>query len=123
MVRLHIHPFIAVAYAPVVPAWTWYFSTQPQPFHRLAASGPGKRNRDRHSVSRTVSNFIDARVATAGALLAAGARHVVVMDGAYHGHTTATIDLSPYKFNGPGGSGKCVPTLCCYRMGTPASNA
>lgn len=69
-------------------------------------------------VSTTVSSFMDARVATAGALLAAGARHVVVMDGAYHGHTTATIDLSPYKFNGPGGSGKCVPTLCCYRMGT-----
>lgn len=39
---------------------------------------------------------------------AAGAQHAVVMDGAYHGHTTATIDLSPYKFNGPGGSGKCV---------------
>lgn len=27
------------------------------------------------------------------------------MDGAYHGHTTACIDLSPYKFSGPGGSG------------------
>lgn len=38
----------------------------------------------------------------------AGAKHVVVMDGAYHGHTTATIDLSPYKFNGPGGSGRCA---------------
>jgi 4-aminobutyrate aminotransferase-like enzyme len=36
----------------------------------------------------------------------AGAQHVVVMDGAYHGHTTATIDLSPYKFNGAGGSGR-----------------
>lgn len=35
-----------------------------------------------------------------------GARHVVVMDGAYHGHTSATMDLSPYKFNGPGGTGK-----------------
>lgn len=41
----------------------------------------------------------------------AGAKHVVVMDGAYHGHTTATIDLSPYKFNGPGGSGRCSELL------------
>lgn len=30
----------------------------------------------------------------------------MVMDGAYHGHTTATIDLSPYKFNGAGGTGR-----------------
>lgn len=32
--------------------------------------------------------------------------HVIVMDGAYHGHTSATMDLSPYKFNGPGGNGQ-----------------
>ena len=25
---------------------------------------------------------------------------------AYHGHTNLCIDLSPYKFNGPGGSGR-----------------
>lgn len=37
---------------------------------------------------------------------APGAMHVAVMDGAYHGHTTACIDLSPYKFAGPGGKGK-----------------
>jgi hypothetical protein len=36
----------------------------------------------------------------------AGAMHVVVMAGAYHGHTTAVIELSPYKFDGPGGQGK-----------------
>ena len=27
------------------------------------------------------------------------------MDGAYHGHTTTMIDISPYKFMGKGGSG------------------
>lgn len=31
---------------------------------------------------------------------------VIVLDAAYHGHTTALIDISPYKFNGPGGKGK-----------------
>ena len=30
---------------------------------------------------------------------------VVVLDGAYHGNTAAMIDVSPYKFDGPGGSG------------------
>ena len=29
-----------------------------------------------------------------------------VIDHAYHGHTAALIDISPYKFNGPGGKGK-----------------
>ena len=34
-------------------------------------------------------------------------RHdVVVLDAAYHGNTTTLIEMSPYKFNGPGGTGK-----------------
>lgn len=35
-----------------------------------------------------------------------GGRDVLVIDHAYHGHSTALIDISPYKFNGPGGRGK-----------------
>ena len=34
-----------------------------------------------------------------------GRRGMIVQDHAYHGHTTGTIDISPYKFNGPGGEG------------------
>lgn len=34
-----------------------------------------------------------------------GRSGIVVIDGAYHGNTSALIDLSPYKFDGPGGSG------------------
>ena len=30
----------------------------------------------------------------------------IVVDMAYHGNTNALIDISPYKFNGPGGRGK-----------------
>lgn len=30
---------------------------------------------------------------------------VIVVDCAYHGNTSAMIDISPYKFDGPGGSG------------------
>jgi 4-aminobutyrate aminotransferase-like enzyme len=33
---------------------------------------------------------------------------VIVLEHAYHGHTTTLIDISPYKFNGPGGS-SCKP--------------
>jgi 4-aminobutyrate aminotransferase-like enzyme/Ser/Thr protein kinase RdoA (MazF antagonist)/murein DD-endopeptidase MepM/ murein hydrolase activator NlpD len=32
-------------------------------------------------------------------------RDLVVMDGAYHGHTTTLVDISPYKHAGPGGLG------------------
>ncbi|MEX2610224.1 MAG: aminotransferase class III-fold pyridoxal phosphate-dependent enzyme [Gemmatimonadota bacterium] len=35
-----------------------------------------------------------------------GRRDVVVLDGAYHGNTSALVDMSPYKFAGPGGAGR-----------------
>jgi 4-aminobutyrate aminotransferase-like enzyme/Ser/Thr protein kinase RdoA (MazF antagonist) len=35
-----------------------------------------------------------------------GRRDVIVLEHAYHGHTTTLIDISPYKFDGPGGSGR-----------------
>jgi 4-aminobutyrate aminotransferase-like enzyme/Ser/Thr protein kinase RdoA (MazF antagonist)/murein DD-endopeptidase MepM/ murein hydrolase activator NlpD len=31
---------------------------------------------------------------------------VMVLEHAYHGHTNTLIDISPYKFNGPGGRGR-----------------
>jgi 4-aminobutyrate aminotransferase-like enzyme/Ser/Thr protein kinase RdoA (MazF antagonist) len=34
-----------------------------------------------------------------------GNRDFVVLESAYHGHTTTLIDLSPYKHRGPGGKG------------------
>ncbi len=44
----------------------------------------------------------------------------VVLEGGYHGNTSSLIELSPYKFNGPGGAGAppfvhVVPTPDCYR--------
>ncbi len=49
-----------------------------------------------------------------------GARGVVVLDGAYHGNTQGLVDVSPYKFNGPGGEGappwvRVAPTPDPYR--------
>jgi len=33
------------------------------------------------------------------------AKNMIVVDSAYHGNTTSLIEISPYKFDGPGGSG------------------
>jgi 4-aminobutyrate aminotransferase-like enzyme/Ser/Thr protein kinase RdoA (MazF antagonist) len=38
-----------------------------------------------------------------------GRHDVLCLDWAYHGNLTSTIDISPYKFNRPGGRG-CPPT-------------
>ena len=35
-----------------------------------------------------------------------GREDVIVLEYAYHGHTNTLIDLSPHKFNGPGGRGQ-----------------
>ena len=35
-----------------------------------------------------------------------GGTDLIVINHAYHGHTSALIDISPYKFNGPGGRGQ-----------------
>jgi len=34
-----------------------------------------------------------------------GKKNIIVIDHAYHGNTSSLIDLSPYKFDGPGGAG------------------
>jgi len=35
-----------------------------------------------------------------------GRGDVIVLEHAYHGHTTTLVDVSPYKFDGPGGRGR-----------------
>lgn len=49
-----------------------------------------------------------------------GVRDVLVVDGAYHGNSSSLVDMSPYKFDGPGGRGPpdyvhVVPTPDRYR--------
>jgi 4-aminobutyrate aminotransferase-like enzyme/Ser/Thr protein kinase RdoA (MazF antagonist) len=51
--------------------------------------------------SGSEANDLALRMARA----ATGGDDVVVLDGAYHGHTAALIDASPYKHDGPGGAG------------------
>lgn len=35
-----------------------------------------------------------------------GRHDMIVLEHAYHGHTNTLIDISPYKFDGPGGTGR-----------------
>jgi 4-aminobutyrate aminotransferase-like enzyme/Ser/Thr protein kinase RdoA (MazF antagonist) len=49
-----------------------------------------------------------------------GQRDVIVMEGSYHGNTQRMIEVSPYKFDGPGGKGRVsdvhvVPIPDMYR--------
>jgi len=55
-----------------------------------------------------------------------GRKDVLVVDGAYHGNLSSLIDISPYKFDGPGGKGQPphvhkVPTPDVYRGAYRAS--
>ena len=75
--------------------------------------------------SGSEANDLALRIARAHA---PGHRHVAVMDGAYHGHTTACIDLSPYKFSGPGGAGTpdhvhVLPCPDVYRLSSYLTDA
>jgi ethanolamine-phosphate phospho-lyase len=104
----HCHPKVATAVAQQM----FRLNTNSRYLHenfsshaeQLTATMPEPLSVMYATCSGSESNDLALRVARANS--PHGARHVVVMDGAYHGHTTATIDLSPYKFNGPGGSGK-----------------
>ncbi len=51
--------------------------------------------------SGSEANDLALRLARA----ATGRRGVITLDGAYHGNLGALIDISPYKFAGPGGAG------------------
>jgi 4-aminobutyrate aminotransferase-like enzyme/Ser/Thr protein kinase RdoA (MazF antagonist) len=49
-----------------------------------------------------------------------GRRDVLVLDAAYHGNTSTLVEISPYKYKGPGGVGRPdyvheVPLPDCYR--------
>ena len=55
-------------------------------------------------------------------------KHTIVIQGAYHGHTSATIEVSPYKYDGLGGRGAAkfiheVPMPDSYRGSWKTSRA
>ncbi len=77
--------------------------------HRLAASLPDPLRVVFLVNSGSEANDLALRLATAHT----GRDDVLVLDHAYHGHLSSTIALSPYKFDGPGGTGKPATTHVC----------
>ncbi len=66
--------------------------------------------------SGSEANELALRLARA----ATGRRGTLVVDAGYHGNTTTLVDISPYKFDGPGGAGAppwviTVPAPDTYR--------
>jgi 4-aminobutyrate aminotransferase-like enzyme len=69
---------------------------------RLAATLPAPLSVVYLVCSGSEANELALRLARAHT----GRNGVIVVDAAYHGNTNTLIDISPYKFNGPGGRGK-----------------
>ena len=62
---------------------------------------PGNLNTCFFTNSGSESNDLALRIAK----IHTDGDQTIVLDGAYHGHLTSLIEISPYKFNGPGGAG------------------
>ena len=101
----HCHPRVVAAAAhqmPLLNTNTRYLHDHLANYsERLAALFP-----DPLSVVFLVCTGSEANdLALRMARVHSGRRGVVVVDGAYHGHTGCLIELSPYKNEGPGGVG------------------
>ena len=102
----HAHPRIVHAAASQMRAVntnTRYLSDTLAAFaDRLVATLPDPLRVCYFVNSGSEANELALRLARAHT----GRRDIIVLDAAYHGNTTTLIDISPYKFNGPGGRGK-----------------
>ena len=66
---------------------------------RLTDKLPGNLNVCYLVCTGSEANELAVRMARA----ATGRKDIIVLNAAYHGHTTTLIDISPYKHEGPGG--------------------
>ena len=101
----HCHPQIVGALtkqAGLLNTNTRYLSDQLNEFAaRLTSTLPEPLQICYFLNSASEANELAIRLARAFT----GHKDLIVLDGAYHGHTTTLIDISPYKHNGPGGHG------------------
>ncbi len=74
---------------------------------RLVATLPGHLEVVHLVNSGSEANELALRMARA----ASGRRAVLALQGGYHGNTSGLIDVSPYKFDGPGGAGRPETTF------------
>ena len=104
----HGHPRVVRA----VPGSRWRCSTRTRATCTTASSRYAERltRAAARAAARLLLRELGQRGQRAGA--AAGARRtpggedVIVLEHAYHGHTSTLIDVSPYKFDGPGRRGR-----------------
>ncbi len=101
----HAHPAVARAVAEqfaMISTNTRYLQDVVVEYAAaLAARFPAPLDVCFFTASGSEANELALRLARAST----GARDVIVLEGAYHGHTTSLIDVSPYKHGGPGGEG------------------
>jgi 4-aminobutyrate aminotransferase-like enzyme len=101
----HCHPYVVAAGAEqmhLLNTNTRYLSDLIVEYaERLTATLPDPLSVCFFVNSGSEANELAVRLARAHT----GARDMIVLDHAYHGNTTTLIDLSPYKHDGPGGSG------------------
>jgi 4-aminobutyrate aminotransferase-like enzyme/Ser/Thr protein kinase RdoA (MazF antagonist) len=104
----HCHPRVVATLrrqAAVLNTNTRYLHDQVVEYaERLCATLPAPLSVCYFVCSGSEANELALRLARAHTR----AHDVVVMAGAYHGNTSALIELSPYKFNGPGGAGRAA---------------
>ena len=82
---------------------------------RLCSSMPEPLNRCFVVNSGTEANELALRLAWTHT----GRRDLLVVENAYHGHTTTMVDISPYKFLGRGGKGRPEPWVHIVPMADP----
>ncbi len=116
----HCHPKVTAAAAAqmaVLNTNTRYLHDAPVELaSRLTATLPEPLRVCYFVSSGSEANELALRLARAHT----GRRDTIVLDAAYHGNSTTLIDISPYKFNGPGGAGRqpwvhVVPIPDVYR--------
>ncbi len=101
----HCHPRVVRAVSEQVAVLntnTRYLQEQLTEYaEQLTALLPGTLSVCYFTASGSEANELALRLARARTR----ARDVIVLDSAYHGHTTTLIDISPYKHAGPRGEG------------------
>jgi 4-aminobutyrate aminotransferase-like enzyme/Ser/Thr protein kinase RdoA (MazF antagonist)/murein DD-endopeptidase MepM/ murein hydrolase activator NlpD len=101
----HAHPAVAEAVAAQLATLntnTRYLHELPLDFAaQLTATMPHPLEVCFFTTSGTEANELALRLARAHTRR----RDLIVIDAAYHGHSTTMIDASPYKHGGPGGEG------------------
>ncbi|MEO0615624.1 MAG: aminotransferase class III-fold pyridoxal phosphate-dependent enzyme [Pseudomonadota bacterium] len=101
----HAHPRVRAA----VDAQMRFVNTNTrylQRVHADYAAALAERLPDRLDTVFLLSSGSEANeLALRLARTATGQRDTIVLAAGYHGHTVATIDISDYKFSGPGGEG------------------